>query len=725
MRGPSWAGFVISLAPVVFMMQAPGTLAAAPRAASARALDYAIPAVILLSVLVVLAPVPAAVVDVLLAANLTVSVLALLGALAARTPLELSVFPTFLLGATLVRLVLNIATTRLVLSRAAIDGAGAAGQVVQAFGEFVAANNIVVGGVIFAIIAVIQFVVITAGSTRTSEVAARFALDGLPGRQMAIDTEVQAGTITRDQARQMRLDLQRQADFFASMDGASRFVSGEAKASVIITLVNLVGGLAIGVAQHGMPVAKALDVYSRLTIGDGLTSAVPSLFISVATGLLISRSSQEVDLSRELGRQFVSRPHVLVITAVFLGLLSLTDLPFLPLAGMALAVGTMAWIIGCKPASPGAERTAAGTSAAANATPVRTSVADELLADERIVVELGRGLLGLLAPPAGGASSARLSERTAAVRSAVAADLGLVVPSVAMRDNLALADRGYRVMIAGDIVAEAEIPAGKMLAVPPVGEVLDEEEGSGSIGVDQCPAIDPLTGRRGAWVGHAQAETASRRGAAIHDESECIARAIEAAIRRHGDRLLSRDAVARLIESLRVAQPAVVEQVVPGVLTVARVHRALQSLLRDGVPIRPLAELLEIMADHAAETVDPVQLAELVRGSLARTICRRARDARGKLVVVRLEEPAIECLIGGAGRPPAQLMAELRRAVRPVVERGARPVLVVPGAVRLRIRDAVCRAMPDVHVLAAEELASEDRVEFFASVGGGEVLRAA
>ena len=705
------------------MAQSTATFAAVPRSASARALDYAIPAVILLSVLVVLAPVPAAVVDVLLAANLTVSVLALLGALAARTPLELSVFPTFLLGATLVRLVLNIATTRLVLSRAAIDGDAAAGQVVQAFGEFVSANNIVVGGVIFAIIAVIQFVVITAGSTRTSEVAARFALDGLPGRQMAIDTEVQAGTITRDQARQMRLDLQRQADFFASMDGASRFVSGEAKASVIITFVNLIGGLAIGVAQHGMPVAKALDVYSRLTIGDGLTSAVPSLFISVATGLLISRSSQEVDLSQELGRQFVSRPHVLVITAVFLGVLSLTNLPFLPLAGMAVAVATMAWVIRRTPASRDAERTAASGTAGPATT--RTSVADDLLADERIVVELGRGLVGLLTPSADGASPTLLSERATAVRSSVAADLGLVVPSVAMRDNLSLPDRCYRVMIAGDIVVEAEIPAGKLLAVPAVGEVLDEENRSGKIGVEEFPAIDPLTGRRGAWVGHAQAETARRRGAAVHGEADCIARAIEAAIRRHGDQLLSRDAVARLIESLRAAQPAVVDQVVPGVLTIARIHRALQCLLRDGVPIRPLAELLEIMADHAAEAADPAQLAELVRRSLARSICRRARDPRGKLVTVRLEEPAIDAVIAAAGRPPAQLMSELRRAVRPVVERGARPVIVVPADVRLRVREALARHLPDVQVLAAEELAAEDRVEVFASVGGGEVLRAA
>jgi flagellar biosynthesis protein FlhA len=243
--------------------------------------------------------------------------------------------------------------------------------------------------------------------------------------------------------------------------------------------------------------------------------------------------------------------------------------------------------------------------------------------------------------------------------------------------------------------------------------------------VDDTAAVDQLTGRRGMWVGHAQAETARRRGATVYDDAECIARAIEANIRRHGDRLLSRDSVARLIESLRAAQPAVVEQVVPGVLTIARIHRSLQCLLRDGVPIRPFAELLEIMADHAAETNDPTQLAELVRRSLARSICRRARDSRGRLVVVRLEGPAIDAVIGGVGRPPAQLISELRRAVRPGVERGARPVIVVPGTVRLRVRDALVRPLPDVHVLAEEELADEDRVEVFASVGGSSLQRAA
>jgi flagellar biosynthesis protein FlhA len=414
-----------------------------------------------------------------------------------------------------------------------------------------------------------------------------------------------------------------------------------------------------------------------------------------------------------------------VITAVFLGLLSLTDLPFLPLAGMAVAVATTAWMIGRKPKQPrSAERGAVGSEADATVT-ARANPADDLLADERIVVEFGRGLVGLLSPASGRGQSAPLSERSTTVRSTVAADLGLAVPSIAMRDNMSLPNRGYRVTIAGDVVIEAEIPAGMLLAVATAGEILDEQLVSKQAGGEDVPAIDPLSGRRGAWVSHSQAEIAVRRGAAVYGDADCITRGIEAAIRRHGDRLLTRDAVARLIESLRAVQPAVVEQVVPGVLTIARIHRTLQCLLRDGVPIRPLAEVLEIMADHAADAADPAELAEIVRRSLARSICRRARDPRGRLVAVRLEGPAIDAIVGGSGRPPVQLIAEIRRAVRPVVERGARPVVVVPAAVRLRVREALSRHLPDVQVLATEELADEERVEVFACVGGGEALRAA
>jgi flagellar biosynthesis protein FlhA len=644
-----------------------GTAALAPQASPGRVLDFAVPAVILLAVLVVLAPVPPALVDLLLAANLTVSILALLGALAARTPLEMGVFPTFLLGSTLVRLVLNIATTRLILARAALDGADAAGEVVQAFGAFVSANNLVVGAVIFAIIAVVQFVVITAGATRTSEVAARFALDGLPGRQMAIDAEANAGTITRDQARTLRLDLQRQADFFAAMDGASRFVKGEAVASVIITLVNLVGGLVIGILQHGMPVQKAVDVYSRLTIGDGLVSAVPALFVSVATGLLISRSTQAVDLPRELGRQFASRPHVLAITGVFLAVLSLTGLPFVPLAAMAAVSFTAAWLLRRRTLhgpGPALATPASGTDAPA-------ALAD-VLTDDRIVFELGRELLDLVR------GAAPLVAQSQAVRSAVAADLGIVVPAIAFRDDLSLPPRGFRITIADVPVRQADLA--------------DE-------------------GRQ--------------------DETAALAAALVAAVRERADSLLTRDACARLVESLRAAQPTVVGQIVPEVLSLAKVHRTLQALLREGLPIRPLAEVLELMADHAAEAPDPVQLAEAVRERLMRTLCRRARDADGRLVVVRLTESAVASLRAAPadttdrGTAAARVVAEVRRAVRRRLERGAAAVVVVPADARREVRDRLARTIPGVVVVASAEVAGEDRVEVFATIGGAEATRAA
>ncbi len=696
------------------MAQPAGSSVAVSRGLSAQLLDYLIPAAILLAVLVVMAPVPAAVVDVMLAANLTLAVLALLGALAARTPLEMSIFPTFLLGATLVRLVLNIATTRLILTRAAIDGGAAAGGVVQAFGEFVAANDIVVGAVIFAIIAVIQFVVITAGSTRTSEVAARFALDGLPGRQMAIDTEVQAGTITREQAREMRIDLQRQADFFASMDGASRFVRGEAVASVIITLVNLVGGLVVGVAQHGMQIPKAASVFSRLTIGDGLASAVPSLLVSVAMGLLISRSSHAVDLSRELGRQFAARPHVLAITAVFLGLLSFTDLPPAPLAGMALLTLAAAWLVHRR-----GRRAAAQTAAASSLSSSGSSapaLADAVLADERIVVELGPGLVRLIANDPAATTPRPLLSTGADLRSRVAGDLGLLVPAIQFRDNATLPDRGVRITIAGDVAQELELPAAKWLVVPAPDSDLE---------FDGEEATDPLSRRRGHWVGQAQAETARRRAAEVYDETTLITRGIEAATRAAADRLLTRDAVARLIESLRGTQPAVVDQIVPGVLTVARIHRTLQALLRESVPIRPLAELLEIMADHAEEAREPEALAEIVRRHIARTICRRVRDSEGRLAVIRLGPGTVAALSHGTARPSPQLVASLRRVSRPGIDRGAPPVLVVPGPARSQVRTALARHLPDLQVLADEEITDEPRVELFTTIPDEEVSKAA
>jgi flagellar biosynthesis protein FlhA len=668
-----------------------------------HALDWAVPIGILMAVMVVLAPVPAALLDILLAANLTLSVLALLGALAARTPLELSIFPTFLLGSTLVRLVLNVATTRLVLSRAAIDGADAAGEVVKAFGQFVAANDLVVGAVIFAIIAVIQFVVITAGSTRTSEVAARFTLDGLPGRQMAIDAEVQAGALTREEARAARLEIQRQADFFAAMDGASRFVRGEAVAGVIITAVNIVGGLTLGVVQHGMPLRRAIDVYSRLTIGDGLVSAVPALFVSVATGLLISRSSQTVDLPQELGRQFFSRAHVLVITAAFLVALSLTGLPKVPLLAMAAALAVGAILLARRPheLSP---RVSDSPTAEAPGAPT-------IPADEPIVVELGAGLLGLVA-----GSEAALVAAVKRMRADIGADLGMVVPQVAFRDNLSLPARGYRVTVAGDPAADGVLPEGRRLALPRAGEPLS---------LDGPEGIEPGGQRRGVWVGQALAETARRRGASVLDETACIRQALESSIRRHADKLLSREAVARLLESLRATQPSLVEQSTGDDLPLSKIHRALQLLVREGVPIRPLSEVLEILSDHAGPRAMPAQLAEEVRRERAATICRRARDMDGRLVVVRLAASALDSLLSDRVRDAGRIIAQVRRAVAPRIERGAPAVVVVPDPGRSAARDRLCRHLPMLHVLSDAETAGEEAMVVFVTVGEEEALRAA
>jgi flagellar biosynthesis protein FlhA len=668
-----------------------------------HALDWAVPIGILMAVMVVLAPVPAALLDILLAANLTLSVLALLGALAARTPLELSIFPTFLLGSTLVRLVLNVATTRLVLSRAAIDGADAAGEVVKAFGQFVAANDLVVGAVIFAIIAVIQFVVITAGSTRTSEVAARFTLDGLPGRQMAIDAEVQAGALTREEARAARLEIQRQADFFAAMDGASRFVRGEAVAGVIITAVNIVGGLTLGVVQHGMPLRRAIDVYSRLTIGDGLVSAVPALFVSVATGLLISRSSQTVDLPQELGRQFFSRAHVLVITAAFLVALSLTGLPKVPLLAMAAALAVGAILLARRPHElpPRASDSPTAEAPGAPTIPV----------DEPIVVELGAGLLGLVA-----GSEAALVAAVRRMRADIGADLGMVVPQVAFRDNLSLPARGYRVTVAGDPAADGVLPEGRRLALPRAGEPLS---------LDGPEGIEPGGQRRGVWVGQALAETARKRGASVLDETACIRQALESSIRRHADKLLSREAVARLLESLRATQPSLVEQSTGDDLPLSKIHRALQLLVREGVPIRPLSEVLEILSDHAGPRAMPAQLAEEVRRERAATICRRARDMDGRLVVVRLAASALDSLLSDRVRDAGRIIAQVRRAVAPRIERGAPAVVVVPDPGRSAARDRLRRHLPMLHVLSDAETAGEEAMVVFVTVGEEEALRAA
>jgi flagellar biosynthesis protein FlhA len=688
------------------MARSTGTLASFPRALAGQAADLAIPVAILLAVLVVLAPVPAAAVDLLLAANLTVAVLALLGSLAARTPLEMRVFPSFLLAATLVRLVLNIATTRLILAEAGTVGPAAAGEVVQAFSRFVAADNLVVGVVVFAIIAVIQFVVLTAGATRTSEVAARFTLDGLPGRQAAIDAEVASGGLSRDEARRLRNDLQRQAEFYASMDGASRFVRGEAVASVVIVLVNLVGGFAIGVGQLGLPAATAAGLYARLTIGDGLASAVPSLLISVATGLLLSRSTASENLPRELGRQLFARPALLLVTAAFLGVLAVTDLPTLPLAIMAGGTLTAAWLLRSGQSSPAASAVAAG---GASAPPQL----DAILGRNRLVLRLGRDLLPLVA-----GERPLLPAAIETVRARLAEDLGLAVPALTFRDDASLAARQWQLELDGEPVAEADLPSGQILLVPRSDDEVTRRRWRRREAT-QLPAVG---GRPARFGSPAEAEEVAGRGGQTFTGVAAVAHVVEAVLRQHADRLLSRDQMARMLESLRATEPAAVEQTVPAVVSVATVQRTLQCLLREGLPIKPLAGLLEVIADHAAETTEPDLLAERLRPQLSGTMLRRLRGPDGHLAVVRLSPTAARQLTGLPANAAAKLavqrlLGDLRRALRPLLERGRATVIAVGSAERLAVAEQLRVVGITPPVLAEEELVGQPAVELFTTIG--------
>ena len=691
------------------MARSPGTPTAFSRIAAGHVADLAIPVVVLLAVLVVLAPVPSSVVDLLLSANLTVAVLALLGALVARTPLEMAVFPSFLLTATLVRLVLNIATTRLILSQAGAVGSGAAGDVVEAFSSFVAADNLVVGIVVFAIIAVIQFVVLTAGATRTSEVAARFTLDALPGRQAAIDAEVTSGGLSRNEARQLRGELQQQAEFYASMDGASRFVRGEAVASVVIVMVNLVGGFAIGVGQLGLPATEAAGLYARLTIGDGLASAVPSLLVSVATGLLLSRSTTQQNLPRELGRQLFARPALLVVTAVFLGLLSLSDLPTVPLAVMAVGTATAAWLFSSNVLKSISKQSSGGGEKPAQK--VETPI-DTILGQSRLVLRVSKDLVGLIT----GEQSA-LPTAVEGVRQRIAADLGVIVPAVLFRDDSTLVKGQWVLELDGDPMDAPVMPPGQWLLVPSSSDDVTRRRWR-----DKRAAIgDILPGQSAHWGSPAEAEEVLSRGGLAFINADAIAYVFEANLRRCADRLLSRDQMARMLESLRATEPATVEQTVPDVVNVATVQRTLQCLLREGLPIKPLAILLEAIADYAPKGYPPEQLAERLRSHIDRTIVRRLRDDEGRLTIIEVTPRAVDLLI--ASEPEValrleqkRLLAELQRALRPLQERGRRCAISVP----LKNRGAFAKYLRAAGILMAvvadTELQGQTNLEIFTTI---------
>ena len=681
-------------------------------------------------IFVVLVPVPPGVMDLLLAGNIMLSAIVLLTAIYIRTPLEFSVLPSVLLGSTLLRLVLNVASTRLILTagadgRSVVEAQSAAGHVIWAFSEFVARGSLVVGVVLFAILVVIQFVVVTKGAARISEVAARFVLDAMPGKQLAIDADVAGGLIDQAQAQQRRAKIASEADMYGAMDGASKFLRGDAVAAAIITCINILGGLYVGLVQYGWDLSQSAGLFTRLTIGDGLVTQIPALLISVAAALVVTRSTSRTNLGEEVLAQLAARPAVLVITAVFMGALCLTSLPKGPLLTLGAGCVALAAFLSRRqprggsssdaPVSGGAGADGAGLwgPAPARADALNEDV-EQLLSVDPMRIELGYALVRLVDASQGG----DLLERIAALRRQVALELGLIVPPIRIRDNLGIDARGYVIKVRGAKVASARLYPNQLLAIAgdhPVGKVIGRE------------VEEPAFGTPAAWISHSQREQAERLNYTVIDPAGVVVTHLAEVIRRHAQVLLSRQRVASLLDGLRNTASDLVAEVT-GKFTVGQIQKVLQALLRERVPIRDLETILEALCESSDTADDADMLVECVRQHIARTISQQYCDEDGKLWCVCLDGPLEETLrahLGVMGRPdpsavPPELAGRIGRGMAEALgrlrQRGRAAVVLCSPEVRMTIKQLIAPTMPEAAVLGYNEIDSVE-VHSMESVG--------
>ena len=659
--------------------------------------DAALPIFAAAAVLALLFALPTPLMDLLLSFNLAISVVIFVAVFFVRKPLDFNVFPTVLLATTLFRLVLNVSTTRLILTQAD------AGEVVDAFARFVAGDSVVVGFVIFLIFVIIQFVVITKGATRISEVSARFALDALPGRQMAIDADVAAGNLTDAEARAAREELAEQADFFGAMDGASKFVRGDAVAGLAIVLINIIGGLVVGIGERGLSATEAFSLYSKLTIGDGLTSQIPAFLISLATGLLVARTSRPQNVSEAALAQVFGRPIALALTGVFLVFLAATGLPIAPLAVLATGCFLLAWAVSRKREKKEAEEKERKEAEEAEKTPQTSDDVDELLTVEPMELEIGLGLVALADP----ADGENLLERVRRVRRRIASELGFVLPKTRVRDNPKLDDGQFAIKIKGETVALATVYPTMLFAV---------DAGFAFGTLPGLQTTSPLDGATAYWIDPRNRDAAESAGYEVWDAATFVEMQLLRTARREAAELLTRDATKRLVDRLRETAPTVVDDLIPGAMKLAQVQQVLQLLLREGVSIRRLDSILETLGDFAARESNPYRLLDRVRVRMARTLSAKNRDEDGTLRVAMFEPEAEDALrdaaetteFGVALTLSATELETLGTAVRAsgeqLREAGAAPTLLVDKAIRNALREATWSAAPNVDILAFDEI---------------------
>jgi flagellar biosynthesis protein FlhA len=657
-------------------------------------------------------PLPPALLDLLLSVSLTVSILILLVAINTNRPLDFSVFPSLLLMVTLLRLGLNVASTRLILLHGA-EGTHAAGRVIEAFGAFTIGGNYVIGAVIFAIFLVINFVVITKGSGRIAEVAARFTLDALPGKQMAVDADLNHGVIDDREARKRRSDLQREADFYGAMDGASKFVRGDAIATLFITAINVIGGLAIGVLQEGLPIAEAAASYTTLTVGDGLVSQIPGLVVSTAAGIVVSRAAGGAPLALELRDQFLMQPRPLLFASVMLGGLALMPgIPFLPFAALG---GASFWLSRRSAALGLAAETAALVPESTREPDAEAQVRSALELDE-LELEIGYQLVPLADPARGG----ELLGRIRALRKQLAGELGFVVPLIHVRDNVQLAPDAYSILLRGNPVASARIPSGCWLALAP---------SDAAPPIAGTPTRDAAFGLPAVWVRARDRDRAAAAGYAVVDAATALTTHLAEVIRAQSPELLTRKHVRELLDQLSQRAPRVVDEIVPAIVSVSVLHRVLRQLLAERVSIRDLEGILETLAEHTPKTQDPELLCDLLRQRLARTITRPHLDTTGALPVLTLEANLEERLRGAVQRSDqgsffsldAPTLERLVRGLEQVLGKstpGAAPrVLLCPASVRGALRQIVSRIDARVPVVSHHEIPGDLKLVGAGTVG--------
>ncbi|MBC7690437.1 MAG: flagellar biosynthesis protein FlhA [Methylotenera sp.] len=674
-------------------------------------LGLAVGLVGILAVMVI--PMPPFILDLLLSIGIATSILLLLTAVYAKKALDFSIFPSLLLITTLFRLALNVATTRVILLHGAENGTAAAGHVIQSFGNYVVGGNYAVGIVIFIILVIINFIVITKGAGRVAEVAARFTLDAMPGKQMAIDADLNAGLINEDEARRRRSEIAREADFYGAMDGSSKFVRGDAIAGIMIVFVNIFGGIIIGTLQKGMDIARAAEVFTLLTIGDGLVSQIPALIISTAAGIIVTRTASSTNYSQEFGKQIFMNAKAIGAAGGVMGFMALIPgLPTIPFMLIGVGFGTISYKMVQKEKLKVTGEASKAAAEKLKPTPERL---ENLLTVDMLELEVGYGLINIVDAEQNG----DLLERISNIRKQFALDLGIIVPPLRIRDNLELKPGDYQVLLKGVQIGQGSLMVGHLLAMDP-GNVSDPIPG--------VPTKEPAFGLDAIWISARQKEDATYSGYTVVDLSTVIATHLTELIRQNAPELLGRQELQSLLDSFKQIAPKVVDDIIPNLLPLGTVLKVLKNLLRESVSIRDLRTILEALADAAPTMKDAALLTEHVRTSLARTITKKLVSPGGEMMLLTLDRTIEETIAAGIihtdqGQQLSldpefvrNFVAQLNQQAIELASQSSQPIVLCSPMIRSHLKSLVDRFIPNVTVLSHNEITSNISVKAVGTV---------